>query len=127
MISKALDRKKSFDEKLLFEEKPWGSYTILDEDDGYKVKRIEVQPGHRLSLQKHLHRSEYWVVVSGKAHVQCGEKLEILEENDNIFIPLGQIHRVENAQDVPLVFIEVQSGDYCEEDDIIRIEDDYSR
>ncbi len=110
-----------------YEKRPWGSFTILDEGADYKVKRIEVLPGQRLSLQKHLYRDESWIVVSGEAIVNCDGTKVVLKKNDNIFIPVGAVHRAENSQLVPLVFIEIQNGEYCGEDDIIRLEDDYSR
>jgi len=108
-------------------ERPWGSYTVLDEHKGYKIKRIEVQPGHRLSLQMHHHRSEHWVVVSGIARVTCGETVSILNVNESTFIPMGANHRLENPGVIPLVIIEVQNGEYLGEDDIIRFQDDYHR
>jgi mannose-6-phosphate isomerase len=108
-------------------ERPWGSYTVLDEHTGYKIKRIEVQPGQRLSLQMHHHRSEHWVVVSGIARVTCGETVGILNVNESTFIPMGANHRLENPGVIPLVIIEVQNGEYLGEDDIIRFQDDYHR
>ncbi len=108
-------------------ERPWGSYTVLDENRGYKIKRIEVNPGHRLSLQMHHHRSEHWIVVSGTARVTCGETESLVNVNESTFIPIGRLHRLENTGIIPLVIIEVQSGEYLGEDDIIRFDDDYRR
>jgi mannose-6-phosphate isomerase len=108
-------------------ERPWGSYVVLDENTSYKIKRIEVKPGERLSLQKHHHRSEHWIVVSGSAKVTCGEKEFHVNVNESTFIPIGQNHRLENPGKIPLVIIEVQSGEYLGEDDIVRFDDDYNR
>lgn len=108
-------------------ERPWGSYTVLDENRGYKIKRIEVNPGHRLSLQMHHHRSEHWIVVSGTARVTCGEAETLINVNESTFIPMGRLHRLENPGIIPLVIIEVQSGEYLGEDDIVRFDDDYCR
>ena len=109
------------------EHRPWGSYTILDEAEGYKVKRILVKPGKRLSLQKHKHRSEHWVFVSGKGLVTIGTEEYSVKPNESKYILKGEIHRLENVGKIPLVMIEVQVGDYLGEDDIIRIEDDFNR
>jgi len=108
-------------------ERPWGTYTVLDEHAGYKIKRIEVQPGQRLSLQMHHHRSEHWIVVSGTAKVTCGEIVKIININESTFIPIGTNHRLENPGVIPLTIIEVQSGEYLGEDDIVRFQDDYHR
>ncbi|MDX2231770.1 MAG: phosphomannose isomerase type II C-terminal cupin domain [Leptolyngbyaceae cyanobacterium bins.349] len=107
--------------------RPWGSFTILEEGRGYKIKRIEVKPGHRLSLQMHHHRSEHWIVVSGTARVVCGEDESILHSNQSTYVPQCTRHRLENPGVIPLVLIEVQNGEYLGEDDIIRFQDDYSR
>lgn len=107
--------------------RPWGTYTILDEGLGYKVKRIEVYPAQRLSLQHHHHRSEHWVVVQGKAKIVNGDKEEYLKPNQSAYIPQGNIHRLINVGSELLVMIEVQCGDYVGEDDIVRHEDDYAR
>ncbi|NEO13980.1 MULTISPECIES: cupin domain-containing protein [unclassified Moorena] len=107
--------------------RPWGSFTVLEEGRGYKIKRIEVKPGHRLSLQMHYHRSEHWIVVSGTAKVICGDKEEIIHQNQSTYVPQGYAHRLENPGVIPLVLIEVQNGEYLGEDDIIRFEDDYAR
>ena len=108
-------------------ERPWGYYTVLEESRNYKIKRIEVNPGQRLSLQMHHHRSEHWIVVSGSAKVTCGGKESIINVNESTFIPIGLNHRLENPGVIPLIIIEVQSGEYLGEDDIVRFEDDYRR
>jgi mannose-6-phosphate isomerase len=107
--------------------RPWGSFTTLEEGPGYKIKRIEVNPGHRLSLQMHHHRSEHWIVVSGTAKVFCGEQEEILGANQSTYVPQCTLHRLENPGVIKLVLIEVQNGEYLGEDDIIRFQDDYAR
>jgi mannose-6-phosphate isomerase len=107
--------------------RPWGSFTILEEARGYKIKRIEVKPGHRLSLQMHHHRSEHWIVVSGTARVFCGETEQVLSSNQSTYVPQCTAHRLENPGVIPLVLIEVQNGEYLGEDDIIRFQDDYAR
>jgi len=107
--------------------RPWGSWTTLLEGPGYKIKRVEVTPGYRLSLQSHARRSEHWVVVSGTAWVNCDDQDFELCANKSAYIPVGLIHRLENRGAEPLVIIEVQVGDYVGEDDIVRIEDDWSR
>jgi mannose-6-phosphate isomerase len=108
-------------------ERPWGTYTVLEENKSYKIKRIEVQPGQRLSLQKHHHRSEHWIVVSGTARVTCGDREFDVNVNESTFIPIGVNHRLENPGVIPLTIIEVQSGEYLGEDDIVRFKDDYQR
>ncbi len=107
--------------------RPWGNYTILDENDGYKIKRIEVKPGKRLSLQRHYHRNEHWVILSGSATVTVGEKTFVVNPNESTYIKAGEVHRLENRGILPLIIIEVQVGEYTGEDDIVRLEDDYSR
>ena len=109
------------------EERPWGWYEVIDQGDRFKVKNIEVKPGQRLSLQKHHHRTEHWIVVSGTAEVQLNEDKQILGENQSMYIPLGCMHRLSNPGKIPLKIIEVQSGPYLEEDDIERFEDDHGR
>jgi len=108
-------------------ERPWGTYTVLEENRSYKIKRIEVHPGQRLSLQMHHHRCEHWIVVSGAAEVTCGDRDFILNVNESTFIPKGTHHRLANPGRIPLCIIEVQSGEYLGEDDIIRFQDDYNR
>ncbi len=107
--------------------RPWGSFTTLEEGNGYKIKRIEVNPGHRLSLQMHHHRSEHWIVVSGTAKVTCDGKEQILGPNQSTYVPQCNSHRLENPGVIKLILIEVQNGEYLGEDDIIRFQDDYSR
>lgn len=107
--------------------RPWGHYDSLDYGERFQVKRICVQPGERLSLQKHHHRAEHWVVVRGTALVTCGDKEVLLTENQSTFIPLGVVHRLENPGKVELEIIEVQSGSYLGEDDIVRYDDVYGR
>jgi mannose-6-phosphate isomerase len=110
------------------EHRPWGYYEVLSQDKkDHKVKRITVWPGKRLSLQYHQKRSEHWVVVSGRGLVSLDGKQVKLAENEAIDIPLGAQHRIENIGDEPLVFIEVQQGEYFGEDDIVRLEDDFGR
>jgi mannose-1-phosphate guanylyltransferase/mannose-6-phosphate isomerase len=107
--------------------RPWGSYQSVDMGDRHQVKRIVVKPGGRLSLQKHHHRSEHWIVVRGAARVTVNELVKIVHENESIYIPIGAVHRLENPGKILLELIEVQTGSYLGEDDIIRIEDDYQR
>jgi mannose-1-phosphate guanylyltransferase/mannose-6-phosphate isomerase len=107
--------------------RPWGYYEGIDAGDRFQVKRITVKPGEKLSLQMHHHRAEHWVVVSGTARVTCGEKVSLLSENESTYIPIGMNHRLENPGKVPLHIIEVQSGSYLGEDDIVRFEDIYQR
>ncbi len=107
--------------------RPWGWYDSLEHGDRFQVKRIVVNPGAILSLQLHRHRSEHWVIVAGTAKVTCGDKTIILNENESVFIPVGEKHRVENPGQVALEIIEVQSGSYLGEDDIVRLEDQYGR
>ncbi|MBN9561692.1 MAG: mannose-1-phosphate guanylyltransferase/mannose-6-phosphate isomerase [Alphaproteobacteria bacterium] len=107
--------------------RPWGFYETLISGDRFQVKRIVVTPGHKLSLQKHFHRAEHWVVVNGSALVTCDEEEKLVRENESIYLPLGCVHRLENPGRIPLTLIEVQSGAYLGEDDIVRIEDTYGR
>ena len=107
--------------------RPWGSYQSVDMGDRHQVKRIIVKPGGRLSLQKHHHRSEHWIVVQGAARVTVNETVKTVHENESIYIPIGAVHRLENPGKISLHLIEVQTGSYLGEDDIIRIEDDYRR
>lgn len=108
-------------------QRPWGSYDSIDIGVGFQVKRITVNLGASLSLQKHHHRAEHWIVVSGTAEVTCGENVFIVEKNQSTYIPLGEKHRLRNPGKIPLKLIEVQSGDYLGEDDIVRFEDNYGR
>ncbi|EDM85060.1 mannose-1-phosphate guanylyltransferase/mannose-6-phosphate isomerase [Limnobacter sp. MED105] len=107
--------------------RPWGTYTVLEDSAGYKIKRIEVKPGASLSLQMHHHRSEHWIVVSGTAEVTNGENVFLVRKNESTYIPAGNRHRLVNPGVLNLVMIEVQSGDYLEEDDIVRFDDVYGR
>lgn len=107
--------------------RPWGFYQNIDRGERFLVKRIVVKPGARLSLQKHMHRSEHWVVVRGTARVTIGDKVTDVHENESAYIPINSQHRLENPGKIPLELIEVQSGSYLAEDDIVRIEDDYQR
>jgi mannose-1-phosphate guanylyltransferase/mannose-6-phosphate isomerase len=107
--------------------RPWGWYDSIDEDERFKVKRIQVNPGASLSLQKHHHRAEHWVVVKGTAEITNGDKTILLAENQSTYIPLGEVHRLANPGTTPLEIIEVQSGSYLGEDDIVRFEDNYGR
>jgi len=107
--------------------RPWGSYQSVDDGERHQVKRIIVKPGQRLSLQKHYHRSEHWIVVRGAARVTVNDLVKTVHENESIYIPIGAVHRLENPGRILLELIEVQTGSYLGEDDIIRIEDDYRR
>ena len=107
--------------------RPWGTYSVLESSERYKMKRIVVKPGKRLSLQKHLHRSEHWIVVSGTATVTVGDKVFLVRPNESTYIPVGEVHRLQNEGRLPLVIVEVQVGEYTGEDDIIRVEDDFNR
>ena len=107
--------------------RPWGWYDSIDSGERFQVKRILVKPGASLSLQMHHHRAEHWIVVSGTAEVTCGDKVILLSENQSTYIPLGETHRLANPGKVPLEIIEVQSGSYLGEDDIVRFEDTYGR
>jgi len=110
-----------------YDERPWGSFTVLDEGSGFKVKRIEVLAGKRLSYQKHAMRAEHWFVVSGTAKVTLDGEDVIRTAGEAIDIPIGAAHRVENPGQELLVFIEVQQGNYLGEDDIVRLQDDFGR
>lgn len=109
------------------EKRPWGSFEVIQESEKYKIKRLIVEKDEILSLQKHYHRSEHWVVVQGCAKVLVGEKEMILNKDQSVYIPIDTLHRLENVGKIPLIIIEVQSGDYLGEDDIIRFEDKYKR
>ena len=107
--------------------RPWGSFDSVDSGGRFQVKRLTVKPGAQLSLQMHHHRAEHWIVVSGTARITCDERVFLLSENESTFIPVGAKHRIENPGKVPLHVIEVQSGSYLGEDDIVRFEDNYGR
>jgi mannose-1-phosphate guanylyltransferase / mannose-6-phosphate isomerase len=123
-LSKAARSEQSLHRKV---HRPWGWYDSIDAGDRFQVKRIMVKPGASLSLQKHHHRAEHWIVVSGTAEVTNGDQVLLLGENQSTYIPLGQVHRLANPGKVPLEIIEVQSGSYLGEDDIVRFEDTYGR
>lgn len=110
-----------------YDERPWGNFTVLDEGTGYKVKRIEVLPGKRLSYQTHARRAEHWFVTQGTARVTLDGKEILLSPGEYVDIAIGQAHRVENPGEGNVIFIEVQRGDYLGEDDIIRLQDDFFR
>jgi mannose-1-phosphate guanylyltransferase/mannose-6-phosphate isomerase len=122
---KATGRSELSEHKVVF--RPWGSYQGIDAGEGYQVKHIMVKPGGRLSLQSHTKRAEHWVVVQGTAQVTCDDKVFLLQENQSTYIPVGERHRLENAGTKPLRLIEVQSGTYLGEDDIVRYDDAYGR
>ncbi|MCK5536707.1 MAG: cupin domain-containing protein [Bacteroidales bacterium] len=107
--------------------RPWGTYTVLEDTPGYKIKRIVVKPGKRLSLQKHYHRNEHWIVVSGTATVRVGDETKIIRPNESTYIKMGELHRLANDGIIPVVLIEAQVGEYTGEDDIIRFDDDFKR
>jgi mannose-1-phosphate guanylyltransferase len=107
--------------------RPWGTYTVLEKGDRYKIKKIVVKPGAKLSLQKHYHRNEHWIVVSGTAIIRLGTEQKILRANESTYIPMGEVHRLENPGKIDLIIIEAQVGDYLGEDDIVRLQDDYRR
>ena len=107
--------------------RPWGHYKVLEDNEDRKVKTIFVNPGKRLSLQKHRFRSEYWLIASGRGLVHVGNKEISLEAGNSVIIPQNTVHRVTNTGSETLVFVEIQVGDHLEEDDIIRLDDDYGR
>lgn len=118
---------ETFEASPRFDRRPWGTFTVLDEGDNFKVKRIEVLPGKRLSYQTHSQRAEHWVVVQGTAKVTLDGRETLLESGEAIDIAIGTAHRVENPGAEPLLFIEVQRGSYVGEDDIVRLQDDFGR
>jgi mannose-1-phosphate guanylyltransferase/mannose-6-phosphate isomerase len=127
IVNKLNSEKRREASEHLTTHRPWGSYTILEEGERYKIKRIVVHPEARLSLQKHYHRSEHWVVIRGAAKVTIGEKEIIIHENESVYVPKSTLHRLENPGKVPLEIIEVQNGEYVGEDDIVRVDDIYGR
>jgi len=127
IVKELKDRESDLHHIHLTAHRPWGTYTILEDTPGYKIKRIVVKPGKRLSLQKHFHRSEHWIVVSGTATVTIGDKIQIIRPNESTYIKMGELHRLENEGKIPVVLIEAQVGEYTGEDDIVRIEDDFQR
>lgn len=127
IISKLVEEKSELPNMHLEVSRPWGKYTVLEDTKVYKIKRIEVNSGKRISLQKHFYRNEHWIVISGIATVTVDEKTFLLNPNESTYIKAGQIHRLENAEIEPLIIIEAQVGTYTGEDDIIRIDDDFKR
>ena len=109
------------------ERKPWGNYRVLHKEEGIQVKRVELKPGCRLSLQKHARRSEKWTIISGSGVATLGAKENPVQKGSLVEVPVGVVHRIQNTDSGPLVFIEVQLGDYLGEDDIVRLEDDFGR
>lgn len=127
LVSRVGEKHPSLTETHMTVARPWGSYTTLEEGNRYKIKRIVVNPGAKLSMQMHYHRSEHWVVIAGTAKIVNGDQEIFLEENQSTYIPKTHRHRLENPGKVPLQIIEIQSGPYLEEDDIVRFEDVYGR
>ena len=107
--------------------RPWGSYDSIDNGERFQVKRISVKPGEKLSVQMHHHRAEHWIVVSGTASVTINDETKLVTENQSVYIPVGAVHALENPGKIPLELIEVQSGAYLGEDDIVRFSDRYGR
>ncbi len=126
-IYEAIQENENLSKNHLCMHRPWGSFTILEDEKGYKIKRIEVKPGKRLSLQKHFHRNEHWIVLSGTASVEIDGVENLVRPNESIYIKMGQKHRLSNYGKIPVVIIEAQVGEYTGEDDIVRLEDDYKR
>jgi len=122
-----MSEEKAINNSPLYDERPWGNFTVLDEGENYKVKRIEVLPGKRLSYQKHAQRAEHWMVVQGTARVTLDGKEILLETGEVVDIPVGSAHRIENPGAVKMIFIEIQRGGYLGEDDIVRLQDDFGR
>jgi len=120
-------KKKIMNNSPKFDQRPWGNFTVLDEGEGFKVKRIEVLPNKRLSYQKHARRAEHWFIVHGIAKVTLNGEEILFKASEAVDIPLGMAHRVQNPTEDLLVFIEVQKGDYLGEDDIVRFQDDFGR
>lgn len=122
---KAHNRKEATEHTTMY--RPWGKYTVMGEGPGYKMKKITVMPGHNLSLQMHYHRSEHWIVIGGTARIIVGDTEKMVHKNESTYIPPSTKHRLENPGKIPLEIIEVQNGEYLEEDDIVRFEDNYGR
>ena len=108
-------------------ERPWGRWTVLDAGAGFTVKKIEIEPGHRLSLQYHHHRSEHWLVIEGEGEVEIDDKKISIAQRSHVHIPLKAVHRVKNTGTKTLIILELQQGDVLDEGDIVRLEDDYAR
>jgi mannose-1-phosphate guanylyltransferase/mannose-6-phosphate isomerase len=122
---KAQNRQEAVEHLRIY--RPWGYYQGVDNGSRYQVKRIVVKPGAKLSLQKHFHRSEHWVVVKGTAEITVGAEIRFVHENESAYIPIGSVHRLANPGKIPLELIEVQAGSYLGEDDIVRLNDEYGR
>ena len=127
VVSKLKEQNSELHNIHLTGHRPWGTYTVLEDNPGYKIKRIEVKPGKRLSLQKHFHRNEHWIVVSGTATVTVGDTKRYVRSNESTYIKMGELYRLENEGKIPVVLIEAQVGEYTGEDDIVRIDDDFKR
>jgi len=127
VVAKLKEQKSELHNIHLTGHRPWGTYTVLEDSVGYKIKRIEVKPGKRLSLQKHFHRNEHWIVVSGTATVTVGDKTFNVRPNESTYIKMGEVHRLANDGKIPVVLIEAQVGEYTGEDDIVRLDDDFER
>lgn len=127
VVQKLKEQKSELHNVHLTGHRPWGTYTVLEDANGYKIKRIEVKPGSRLSLQKHFHRNEHWIVVSGTATVTVGNEIRLVRPNESTYIKMGEVHRLENQGKIPVILIEAQVGEYTGEDDIVRIDDDFKR
>ena len=108
-------------------ERPWGRWTVLDAGLGFTVKKIEIEPGHRLSLQYHHHRSEHWLVIEGEGEVEIDEQILSIKQRSHVHIPLKAVHRVKNTGEELLIILELQQGDLLDEEDIVRLDDDYAR
>jgi mannose-1-phosphate guanylyltransferase/mannose-6-phosphate isomerase len=116
-------RSEAIEHKTIY--RPWGNIVLLQDGERYKSKQVTIKPHHRLSLQKHYHRAEHWIVVSGTARVVCNDSEQLITENQSTYIPVGASHMIENPGSIPLVMIEVQTGAYISKDDIVRLEDLY--
>ena len=127
LVARVKKHKSELTENNLIVHRPWGTYTVLEEGPNFRIKRIVVNPGAKLSMQMHKHRSEHWVVVSGVATIMNNDVELTLQENQSTYIPKTQKHRLENRSEKPLAIIEVQCGDYVGEDDIVRFDDQYGR
>jgi len=127
VVQKLKDENSDLHNIHLTAHRPWGTYTVLEDTPGYKIKTIIVQPNKRLSLQKHFHRNEHWIVVSGTATVTVGETKKYVRPNESTYIKMGELHRLENEGKIPVILIEAQVGEYTGEDDIVRVDDDFKR
>lgn len=127
LVYESIRKDEDLSKNHLVTHRPWGTYTILEDEKGYKIKRIEVKPGKRLSLQKHFHRNEHWIVLSGTASVEVEGVKTLVRPNESTYIKMGQTHRLSNEGKIPVVLLEAQVGEYTKEDDIVRFEDDFER